>query len=47
LYKCSEYYAPEEEGGVRWNDPDIAINWPVESPILSEKDKCLPFLREI
>ena len=47
LYKCSEYYAPEEEGGVRWNDPDIAVNWPAESPILSEKDKCLPFLREI
>jgi dTDP-4-dehydrorhamnose 3,5-epimerase len=47
LYKCSEYYAPEEEGGVRWNDPDIAVNWPNENPILSEKDKCLPFLREI
>jgi dTDP-4-dehydrorhamnose 3,5-epimerase len=47
LYKCSEYYAPKEERGVRWNDPDIAVDWPIENPILSEKDKCLPFLREI
>ena len=47
LYKCSEYYAPKEERGVRWNDPDVAVDWPIENPILSEKDKCLPFLREI
>jgi dTDP-4-dehydrorhamnose 3,5-epimerase len=47
LYKCSEYYSPKEERGVRWNDPDIAIDWPDENPILSDKDKCLPFLREI
>lgn len=46
LYKCSDYYAPKEERGVRWNDPDIAVDWPIENPILSEKDKCLPFLRE-
>lgn len=47
LYKCSEYYAPKEERGVRWNDPDVAVDWPSENPILSEKDKYLPFLREI
>ena len=47
LYKCSEYYAPNEERGVRWNDPDVAVDWPIENPMLSEKDKCLPFLREI
>jgi len=47
LYKCSDYYAPKEERGVRWNDPDIAVDWPIENPILSEKDKSLPFLREI
>ena len=47
LYKCSEYYSPKEERGVRWNDPDIAIDWPDENPILSDKDKCLPFLSAI
>ena len=47
LYKCSEYYSPKEERGVCWNDPDIAIDWPDGNPILSDKDKCLPFLREI
>ena len=46
LYKCSEYYAPKDELGVRWNDPDIAVDWPIENPILSEKDKILPFLRK-
>ena len=46
-YKCSEKYAAEAEIGVFWNDPDIGIVWPVESPILSEKDKLNPTLREI
>ena len=45
LYKCSEIYHPEDELGLRWNDPDIAIEWPGNSPILSEKDKILPFLK--
>lgn len=42
LYKCSDYYHPESEGGIPWNDPQIAIDWPVvniEEIILSEKDK--------
>lgn len=47
LYKCSEYYAPAGERGVLWNDPDIGIAWPVKDPLLSEKDKRLPRLRDI
>ena len=43
-YKCSKYYAPDHEAGVRWNDPDIGIDWGITDPILSEKDKVLPFL---
>jgi len=37
-YKCSDFYAPEDEGGIIWFDPDIGIEWPVENPIISEKD---------
>lgn len=48
VYKCSSYYTPDAEGSVRWDDPDIAINWPeVESLILSEKDAEAPLLSQI
>lgn len=48
-YKCDEFYHPEAEGGIAWNDPDIGIEWGVaESDItLSEKDKRHPILKEI
>ncbi len=46
LYKADACYAPEADGGIRWNDPDIGIDWPVTAPILSEKDKCAPFLKD-
>ncbi|MDR5684527.1 MAG: dTDP-4-dehydrorhamnose 3,5-epimerase [Armatimonadota bacterium] len=46
LYKCTEEYAPELDRGIRWDDPDLAIPWPVEEPILSEKDRAWPGLRE-
>jgi dTDP-4-dehydrorhamnose 3,5-epimerase len=39
LYKCSDFYAPDDEGGIIWSDPAIGIDWPVENPIISEKDK--------
>lgn len=39
LYKCSDYYYPEDEYGVAWNDPEIAIRWGIAEPIISEKDK--------
>ncbi|CAK7022459.1 MAG: dTDP-4-dehydrorhamnose 3,5-epimerase [Desulfovibrio sp.] len=45
-YKCTDYYCPEDEGGIRWNDPDIAVVWPVAQPLLSEKDKCTPLWRD-
>ena len=46
-YKCDEVYHPEDEGGLIWNDPDIAIAWPdVGEIILSDKDRILPTLAE-
>jgi len=38
MYKCSDYYHPEDEMGILWNDPEIGIKWPVTSPIVSAKD---------
>ena len=46
LYKADNYYAPEAEAGIRWNDPEIGIDWPVTTPILSQKDADAPFLRD-
>ena len=46
-YKCDDFYHPEDEGGIRFDDPDVAIEWPsVGKLTLSEKDKNHPFLRE-
>ena len=46
-YKCDTYYHPEDEGGIIWNDPDIAIEWPEAGEIiLSEKDKLQKTLKE-
>jgi len=47
LYKCSDFYDPEDEAGVLWNDPDIGIVWPVDRPILSEKDRGHPLLKDL
>jgi len=47
LYKADNVYAPDYEGGLIWNDPDVGIKWPVDEPILSEKDKKWPTLREL
>ena len=46
-YKCDEYYAPESEGAVAWDDPDLAIDWmlPKEDICLSDKDKSNPNLK--
>ena len=45
-YKCTDYYCPEDEDGIRWNDPYIGINWPIANPLLSKKDSVLPFFVE-
>ena len=47
LYKVDNIYAPEYEGGLIWNDKDVSIEWPVDDPILSEKDKKWPTLKEL
>ena len=46
LYKADNYYAPEADGGIRWNDPEIGVDWGVEEPILSQKDANAPFLKD-
>ena len=49
-YKCTNLYAPEFDGGLLWNDPDVGIEWPlegIEEIILSEKDKTQPTLKEL
>ena len=44
-YKADNYYAPECDGNIRWNDPDIGVEWPIEAVILSEKDQQAPLLK--
>lgn len=46
-YKCSDFYNPEADRVIRWNDPDIDIVWGDDSPMLSEKDANAPYLREV
>lgn len=49
VYRCTDYYHPQSEAGILWNDPDIGIDWPKEVldvVALSEKDSQLPFLRD-
>ena len=45
-YKCSSYYAPTAEGSVAWDDPDLAVRWPVDEPILSTRDRQAQTLRQ-
>ena len=47
IYKCSELYSPGDDRGVNWSDKSININWPANVPLLSDKDKNLPSLKEI
>lgn len=47
-YKVSAYHAPSHEGGIHWDDPEIAIPWPIEPTaiVMSPRDACLPLLRQ-
>lgn len=47
MYKCTDFYAPGDEYGIIWSDPTIDIVWPIENPILSEKDAKNPALRSV
>ena len=42
VYKCTDFYVPGDEVGLIWNDPQIGVKWPIEQPILSDKDAVLP-----
>jgi len=46
-YKCTDYYSPKDEQGFRWDDPDVGIKWPVENPILSQRDAAAPRLKAL
>ena len=46
-YKCTNVYNKESEGSIRWNDPDININWNIDNPTLSEKDRISPLFNDL
>jgi dTDP-4-dehydrorhamnose 3,5-epimerase len=46
-YKCTDFYAPAQEMTIRWDDPDLAIRWPMAQPTLSERDAKGLFLRDV
>lgn len=47
FYQMSEVYVPELARGIRWNDPQVDVRWPIENPILSERDRNLPLFSEL
>ena len=46
-YKCTDFYAPDDELGLAWDDPEIGIDWPVDQPLLSAKDAAAPRISEV
>lgn len=46
-YKCSAEYNAQSDGGVRWDDPDLAIDWPIKDVLVSPKDAALPYLKDL
>jgi dTDP-4-dehydrorhamnose 3,5-epimerase len=46
-YKCTGYYNRSSEAAIRWNDPDLAIDWGIDQPSLSEKDRNAPFFKDL
>ena len=47
VYKCTALYKPEDDAGIRWDDPQIGISWPIRNPLVSDKDQVAPLLSEI
>ena len=47
VYKCTKEYDPKFDSGIRWDDPDIGIKWPVNKPVVSEKDQYLPYFKHL
>jgi len=47
VYKCTDYYVPAEERGIRWDDPAVGVDWPLADPLLSEKDRSYPALTDV
>jgi len=46
MYRVTEEYAPEVDRGIRWDDPEVGVSWPIDKPILSAKDQAAPFLKD-
>jgi dTDP-4-dehydrorhamnose 3,5-epimerase len=47
MYKCTEEYDGKLDAGIRWNDPDIGLKWPVDNPVVSDKDMILPLFKDL
>ena len=47
VYKCTDFYAPHDEGGILWSDPALGIDWPVKEPLLSAKDSEYPCITDV
>jgi len=47
LYKCTDEYDKASEAGIRWDDPDIGIEWPMRDVVVSERDAALPFIKDV
>ena len=47
LYKVTDFYNPQDEDGIRWNDPELAIDWQVKNPQLSKRDQDLPLFQKV
>jgi dTDP-4-dehydrorhamnose 3,5-epimerase len=47
VYKCTQVYNPESERSIRWNDPDLNINWGIENPVVSERDNKAPLFQHL
>jgi dTDP-4-dehydrorhamnose 3,5-epimerase len=47
LYKCTDFYHPGDEVGLIWNDAEVGVKWPINDPLLSDKDQKLPTLAQV